>query len=385
MRPNVEAAAQHTAPSRADASTDDLLEALNALTPDGEARASARTAAAMGGSRETVAAAFLGTALVNGSISADAVEPELRAAAFSAAVGSLPSIGRGLELLVDFTSAEGVSAWLEGRCIAQVGAADGTHVFEIARGSSLVLEGGREARPFARKLARGLAPLVEQARLTARLADQERMTAETGARLFTRLGYDLHDGPLQEIAALAAELGLLRAESSQAPPEGVALRLDDALAMLASVEREVRSLAGAMDASSLVNRPFAELLQDAAAEAAANGVDVHVELKADLDACTPSQRIALLRVVRESLSNVARHSGADSARVVVSAEETELSAEVVDSGRGFDVDAARDAGRLGLVGMAERVRLLDGTLEIESRPGGPTTVRATIPRWRPSA
>jgi signal transduction histidine kinase len=384
MRPNVDAAAQHTAPPRAVSSTDELLDALNALAADGEARAAARTAAAMGGSREAIAAAFLGTALVNGSVSADAVEPELRAAAFSAAVGNLPSIERGLELLVAFTGAEGVSAWLEGRCVAKVGSGDGTHVFEISRGSSVVLDGDRDARPFARRLARGLAPLVEQARLTERLADQERMTVETGARLFTRLGFDLHDGPLQEIAALTAELRLLRAESTQAPPQAVQLRLDDALAMLASIEREVRSLAGAMDATSLVSRPFADLLRDEAAEAAANGVDVHVELRGDLDACTPSQRIALLRVVRESLSNVARHSGAETATVVVTADETELSAEIVDRGRGFAVEAARNAGRLGLVGMTERIRLLDGALEVESRPGGPTSVRATIPRWRPT-
>jgi len=225
--------------------------------------------------------------------------------------------------------------------------------------------------------------LVEQARLLARISEQERMAAEAGARLFARLGFDLHDGPLQEIAALTAELRLLRAEATQASPELVALRLDDALAMLASIESGVRGLAGAMDSTSLVSRPFAELLRDEAAEAAANGVEIAVELTGDIDSCTPSQKIALLRVVQESLSNVARHSEADSATVVVSAGETELVAEVIDRGRGFDVEAARNAGRLGLVGMAERIRLLDGTLEIESRPGGPTSVRATIPRWRP--
>jgi signal transduction histidine kinase len=61
---------------------------------------------------------------------------------------------------------------------------------------------------------------------------------------------------------------------------------------------------------------------------------------------------------------------------------------VTDDGRGFDVPAASalgEAGRLGLAGMDERVRLLGGRLAIESRPGGPTRVQATIPRWRPSA
>jgi len=58
-----------------------------------------------------------------------------------------------------------------------------------------------------------------------------------------------------------------------------------------------------------------------------------------------------------------------------------------DDGRGFEVertlvDAAR-TGHLGLVGMSERVRLLGGRLDVESRPGGPTRIAAVIPRWRP--
>src|SRR5436305_1211990 len=62
-------------------------------------------------------------------------------------------------------------------------------------------------------------------------------------------------------------------------------------------------------------------------------------------------------------------------------------ATVADDGPGFDVEealacAVRD-GRVGLMGMMERVRLLGGTCEIESRPGGPTTISAFVPAWRP--
>ena len=144
-----------------------------------------------------------------------------------------------------------------------------------------------------------------------------------------------------------------------------------------------------MDSSALVGRPFAELLQDEVSEAAAHGLAVTVAVDGDVDGCTPSQRIALLRVVHEALSNVVRHSGAESASVVVEASGTQLSASITDDGRGFDVDRVSDeaeqAGRLGLVGMRERVRLLGGTLELTSREGGPTTVHATIACWRPGA
>ena len=66
-----------------------------------------------------------------------------------------------------------------------------------------------------------------------------------------------------------------------------------------------------------------------------------------------------------------------------------VSMEIRDDGRGFDparvVPAEDGESGIGLVGMRERLRLLGGRLEIESAPGGPTTVRATLPRWLPLA
>jgi two-component system sensor histidine kinase DegS len=74
--------------------------------------------------------------------------------------------------------------------------------------------------------------------------------------------------------------------------------------------------------------------------------------------------------------------------VDVAAGADVLVAEIVDDGRGFDLDRARleaaEDGRMGLAGMHERIRLLGGTFDVESRVGGPTVVRASIPRWRPA-
>jgi signal transduction histidine kinase len=75
--------------------------------------------------------------------------------------------------------------------------------------------------------------------------------------------------------------------------------------------------------------------------------------------------------------------------VGVTSARDRVRAEVTDNGRGFDVErtvirAARN-GRLGLIGMSERARLLGGTLELRSRVGGPTVVAVTLPAWRPIA
>jgi signal transduction histidine kinase len=217
--------------------------------------------------------------------------------------------------------------------------------------------------------------------------DLERAPGAAAQRRLTRLGFDLHDGPLQDIAALAADLRLLRAQLAAAPVEILQGRIDDALGLLAAVEADVRDLARSLESTRLLSRPLAELVQADADQAEADGIAVTVRVTGDVDACTPSQRFALFRVVQESLSNVRQHSGAASASIDVSAGAAELRAQIVDHGRGFDVDRARrggaDAGRMGLAGMSERIRILGGTLEVASRPGGPTTVRAAIPRWRP--
>jgi signal transduction histidine kinase len=112
-------------------------------------------------------------------------------------------------------------------------------------------------------------------------------------------------------------------------------------------------------------------------------------MNGSFDGLTATQKITLMRIVQESLSNVRDHSDAESVKVRLTATRSRLGLEIVDDGRGFDVEerllqAAR-SGRLGLVGMGERIRLLGGRFEIESTPGGPTRVRASLPRWRPLA
>ena len=117
------------------------------------------------------------------------------------------------------------------------------------------------------------------------------------------------------------------------------------------------------------------------------GVEVAVEIDLDAELVTASQRIALLRIAQEGLSNVRDHSGAASVSLSVLDHGTHVTLRLTDDGAGFNVErtlvrAAR-RGRLGLVGMAERVRLLGGTFDLESSPGAGTTIAVTLPRWKP--
>ena len=129
------------------------------------------------------------------------------------------------------------------------------------------------------------------------------------------------------------------------------------------------------------------LRDEAAAFASRSGIAVDIDVTGIFANLTASQRFALAAVVREALANVREHSRASQARLRVRATAACIRATVVDDGRGFDVEralvAAAARGRLGLVGMSERVRLLGGHLAVDSRPGGPTTITVTLPRWEP--
>jgi nitrate/nitrite-specific signal transduction histidine kinase len=103
---------------------------------------------------------------------------------------------------------------------------------------------------------------------------------------------------------------------------------------------------------------------------------------------SPSQQIALLKVLQEALANVREHAEASAVTVRVSASAKKIAAEIRDDGRGFDVErtlrrTARD-GRMGLTSMNERIHLLGGRSQIESRPGGPTVVSVVLDRWLPA-
>ena len=79
-------------------------------------------------------------------------------------------------------------------------------------------------------------------------------------------------------------------------------------------------------------------------------------------------------VVSEALANTAKHGSAQRATVWVTLRDGSLHVEVVDDGRG-----GADASGAGLRGLAQRVAALDGSLEVNSPPGGPTVVRAVLP------
>jgi signal transduction histidine kinase len=328
-----------------------------------------------------------------------------------------------LELLLELGPADAVSLWTvpaPGRlaCVAASGDAPGSRRLRTAAraafngepvASSYVRAVGVERwdKPFAVLVARGrpetaprlrvylaelaaaLTPLFERDMLFERHAARERSLVSGGERRLVRLGFDLHDGPLQELVALADDLRRARDQVASVlnDPQRAAVRgrFDDLEARLGSLDRGLRDIAHSVRATSAVEQPLEHALRNEV-DAFERTADIEVELAVDGDVAslTDSQKIALFRVVQEALSNTRKHSDATAASVRVRAVTGYVSLEVSDNGCGFAMEGARAKGRLGLSGIIERIRLLGGDVEIESTPGHGVLVSATLPRWKPA-
>lgn len=107
------------------------------------------------------------------------------------------------------------------------------------------------------------------------------------------------------------------------------------------------------------------------------GIELETDLSIGVERLEPELETTVYRLVQEALTNVAKHAEAGVATLRVSDDGGWLDVLVSDDGNGFDPDGEVDG--FGVVGMRERVELVGGELEIESKPGSGTRVRAAIP------
>ena len=89
--------------------------------------------------------------------------------------------------------------------------------------------------------------------------------------------------------------------------------------------------------------------------------------------------LSLFRVLQEALNNAIKHSGVKRIEVQLREDSDEIHLIVSDSGKGFDVEAALQGKGLGLTSMRERGRLVNGTIGIDSKPMGGTTIHVRVP------
>jgi len=227
---------------------------------------------------------------------------------------------------------------------------------------------------LAETFAARAAVAVELSQRVAR--DAVRRVVEAQELERQRLARELHDETGQALTSILLGLKPLEAVLADETSRAALAELRE---HVVSALQDVRRLAvelrpAVLDDFGLV--PALERLIDAFAEQSDIRVDFHSALG---EARLPSDvETALYRVVQESLTNIVKHANANHISVSLARRASGVAAVIEDDGAGFDQRAVHEDG-VGLVGMRERLALLDGRLEVESRPGAGTTVVAEVP------
>jgi PAS domain S-box-containing protein len=199
-----------------------------------------------------------------------------------------------------------------------------------------------------------------------------------------RIARELHDDLGQDVAALAIFISNLRRRP--ALPPAVLQTLGDLLGRTNDLAVSLRELSHELHPAWIEHVGLVSALKSFAAEfGGLNGLEVALTAPDEEDGIPADVRICIFRVVQESVRNVARHSGAMRAEVVLRVADDHVQLRVRDAGRGFDVASIRPGVGLGLSSIAERVRLVRGRAEVMSTPGVGTEVAVTIPLSRPAS
>jgi signal transduction histidine kinase len=207
----------------------------------------------------------------------------------------------------------------------------------------------------------------------------------TGRLIYTqeeelrRLSRELHDDLTQRLAALALDAALIEKQLDPVQPKAVQ-DLKDLRANLTEVADEVHNLSRQLHPSILDDLGLVQAVEaECAAFTKKTGIDLSF-VPHDVPNSIPQPlALCLYRVIRESLQNIAKHSGAAAASVTLQGLSDGIRLLIQDKGVGFDSQEVKKKAGIGLSSMRERVRIVNGTIAIESKPGKGTELQVFIP------
>src|SRR5215212_10894848 len=236
--------------------------------------------------------------------------------------------------------------------------------FEAPSDQEPVEEVERLAVAFGKLLERIEAERRRAGRLQLRAQEEERK----------RVARDLHDEVNQ---ALTAILLRLEALTHVAPPR-LKAELAETKGLANQAMEELLQLARHLRPAALDDHGFVPTIEEQLRRFKAQyGIETTLSTEGALDDLGSDQQLVLYRVTQEALNNIARHAGASNVAVEIARVDGHVDLEVADDGVGFDV--GRELRGLGLDGMAERARLVDGRFEVDATPGRGTTLRLRVP------
>jgi PAS domain S-box-containing protein len=220
-------------------------------------------------------------------------------------------------------------------------------------------------------LVTGLTARNEQAEMASRfqrMQDDERK----------RIARELHDSVGQLLAAMGMNQALIQAQAHKLDADGIRA-FSENVQLVEEVSREIRTI------SHLLHPPLLDIAGLASALrwyvdgfSERSKIKVDLEIPPDFGRLPDDVEIAAFRVIQECLTNIHRHSGSAQASISVAREDNHLTVKVRDQGKGIPREKQQELllGRsgIGFGGMRERVRQLDGSLDIQSEGSGTTVI-----------
>lgn len=220
--------------------------------------------------------------------------------------------------------------------------------------------------------------LEENAALHARLVLQAREMGIADER--QRLAAEIHDTLAQGLTGIIAQL---RAVTAGTDPGQVREHVDRAAELARHSLGEARRSVHDLAPSALDDEELPEALEGVVeAWSRRTGVPASWTVTGTVTPLHDEIQATVLRIAEEALANVARHAGADRVGVTLSYMDDEVTLDVRDDGRGFDLRSARDRAPgdgFGLRGMRARAERVAGEVVVESAPGAGTAVSARVP------
>jgi signal transduction histidine kinase len=228
----------------------------------------------------------------------------------------------------------------------------------------------RRVRRVDTRIARNLLGPSRAERLLASVTESRGGLVAAADAERRRIERDLHDGAQARLVSLAMNLGLAQATRTDIPEDAMAVIAEAHDETIKAID-ELRDLIRGLHPAVLD-----DLGLDAALSALAARMPVPVSLRVNIpERASPTIEAVAYFIVSEALANIAKHAGASSAAVAVDRSAGLLKVVVTDDGIG-GADPSRGSG---INGLTQRVRSVDGTLCLDSPPGGPTIISVELP------
>jgi PAS domain S-box-containing protein len=217
--------------------------------------------------------------------------------------------------------------------------------------------------------------ITERKLVEVALASVSRKLIEAQEQERSRIARELHDDLNQRLAMLAFEL-----EQLQGSPSEVRSRVQELRKQMTEISDYVHALSHDLNSSKLEYLGAVRGMKSWCTEfGGRQGIQIEFKNVEVQTSVAPEVGLCLFRVLQQALHNAAKHSGVRRIEVQLREDSGEIHLVVSDLGRGFDVETAMQGRGLGLASMQERVRLVNGTIEIQSKPMGGTTVHVRVP------